>query len=284
PQDAAMAAALRAQDHLYTVVEKGGDGPRARVVGSIVDYLFAPEDPEAVIAKIADPSTRIISLTITEGGYCVNFSTGRFDPTPEVLADLQPGTTPSTVFGLIAAGLARRRAAGVGPLSVMSCDNLPGNGDLAKMAFCAFAERLDPDLAEWMRAQVAFPNTMGDRIAPVTTDADRELLEATYGVRDRWPAVCEPFITWVVPRAFAPTGRPRWEDVGATLADDVRPYALLELGLLNSAHQALAYFGHLLGHVYADQAATDPDLAAFVQRYLAEATPAIPRSEGMDLE
>lgn len=284
PQDAAMAQALRAQDHLYTVIEKSGDGVSARVVGSIVDYLLAPEDPEAVVARIAHPDTRIVSMTITEGGYSVNEATGAFDPTPAILADLEPGATPSTAFGLVVAGLARRRESGVGPLTILSCDNLPGNGDLARLAFCAFAERLDPELAAWMRTEIAFPNTMVDRIAPVTTDADRDLLQQRYGVIDRFPAVCEPFRMWVLQEAFAPTGRPAWEQVGATVVEDVRPFELMKLGLLNSSHQALAYFGHLLGHVYADRAATDPDLAAFVTGYLAEATPAIPRADGMDLE
>lgn len=284
PQDAAMAEALRAQDHLYTVVVKSGEEVRARVIGSIVDYLLAPEDPEAVVARIAHPDTRIVSMTITEGGYSVNEATGEFDPTPQVLADLQPGATPSTAFGLIAAGLARRREDGVGGLTLLSCDNLPGNGDLARLAFLAFAERLDPALAEWMRAEVAFPNTMVDRIAPVTTDADRALLRERFGVVDRFPAVCEPFTMWVLQEAFAPAGRPRWEDAGATFAEDVRPYELMKLGLLNSSHQALAYFGHLLGHVHADAAATDPDVAELVRRYLDEATPTIPRAEGMDLE
>ena len=283
PQDARMAEVLRSQDHLYTVVEKVGDEVSARVVGSIVDYLLAPEDPEAVVAKIADPATKIVSLTITEGGYSVNEATGSFDPTPEVLADLAPGATPSTAFGLVVAGLARRRENGTGPLTVLSCDNLPGNGDLAKLAFSAFAERLDPALGEWVRAEVAFPNTMVDRIAPVTTDGDRSLLRETFGVVDGWPAVCEPFRMWVIQDRFV-SGRPRWEDAGATIAEDVRPYELMKLGLLNSSHQALAYFGHLLGHVYADQAATDEDIAELVRRYLAEATPAIPRADGMDLE
>ncbi|WP_156225055.1 mannitol dehydrogenase family protein [Pseudactinotalea suaedae] len=283
PQDAAMAQVLRSQDHLYTVIEKGGDDVSARVVGSIVDYLLAPEDPEAVVARIADPATRIVSLTITEGGYSVNEATGSFDPTPEVLADLEPGATPSTAFGLVVAGLARRRENGAGPLTVMSCDNLPGNGDLARLAFGAFAERLDPELGQWVRSEIAFPNTMVDRIAPVTTDADRALLLEQRGIVDGWPAVCEPFTMWVIQDRFA-AGRPPWENAGATLAQDVRPYELMKLGLLNSSHQALAYFGHLLGHVYADQAAGDPDIAELVRRYLDEATPAIPRAEEMDLE
>ena len=283
PQDAAMAQVLGAQDHLYTVIEKGGGEVSARVVGSIVDYLLAPEDPEAVVAKIADPATRIVSLTITEGGYCVNEATGSFDPTPEVLADLEPGARPSTAFGLVVAGLARRRQNGVGPLTVMSCDNLPGNGDLARLAFGTFAERLDPDLGQWVRSEIAFPNTMVDRIAPVSTDGDRALLLQEFGIVDGWPAVCEPFSMWVIQDRFA-AGRPAWEKVGATLAQDVRPYELMKLGLLNSSHQALAYFGHLLGHVYADQAAGDPDIAELVRRYLAEATPAIPRAQEMDLE
>lgn len=282
-QDAAMAQVLAAQDHLYTVVEKSGEDVTARVIGSIVDYLHAPRDPEAVIARIADPSTAIVSLTITEGGYDVNESTGTFEPTPAVLADLEPGAVPATAFGLVVAGLARRRENGAGPLSVMSCDNLPGNGDLARLAFGSFAERLDPELGAWVRSEVAFPNTMVDRIAPVTTDADRGLLAERFGVVDAWPAVCEPFRMWVIQDRFV-AGRPPWESVGATLTDDVRPYELMKLWLLNSSHQALAYFGHLLGHVYADQAATDPDIAELVRRYLAEATPAVPRAEAMDLE
>jgi mannitol 2-dehydrogenase len=289
PQDERMAKVLRGQDHLYTVVVKGDpeaggpeSGVSAQVVGSLVDYLLAPEDPEAVIARIAHPDTRIVSMTITEGGYSVNEATGAFDPTPEVLADLESGATPSTAFGLVVAGLARRREQGTGPLTVLSCDNLPGNGDLAKLSFCAFADRVDPELAAWMRTEVGWPNTMVDRIAPVTTDADRTLLADTVGIRDGWPAVCEPFTMWVVQDAFV-AGRPSWEDVGATFVEDVRPYELMKLGLLNSSHQALAYFGHLLGHVYADQAATDPDIAELVRRYLAEATPAIPTDPEMDL-
>lgn len=285
PQDARMAEVLREQDHLYTVVEKATDGTvSARVVGSIVDYLLAPEDPEAVVARIAHPDTRIVSLTITEGGYSVNESTGEFDPTPAVLADLEPGATPSTAFGLVLGGLARRRAEGTGPLTVLSCDNLPGNGDLAKLAFCAFADRLDPELGAWVRAEIAFPNTMVDRIAPVTTDADRELLAERFGMTDGFPAVCEPFTMWVLQDEFV-AGRPPWERVGPVIVPDVQPYELMKLGLLNSSHQALAYFGYLLGLTYADQAATDPDIAGLVTRYMDdEATPSIPRAEGMDLE
>src|SRR5690606_15058493 len=137
----------------------------------------------------------------------------------------------------------------VAPLTVLSCDNLPGNGDLTRLAFCSFADRLDPDLGAWMREHVAFPNTMVDRIAPVTTDADRALLTERFGLVDAFPAVCEPFTMWVVQDRFV-DGRPAWEQAGATIADDVRPFELMKLGLLNSSHQALAYFGHLLGYHY----------------------------------
>lgn len=288
PQDARMAQVLAEQDHLYTMLVKAPDGRiGAQVIGSIVDYLHAPAEPEAVIERIADPDTRIVSLTITEGGYSVNESTGRFDPTPEVLADVDraagPGAAPATAFGLVVAALARRRDRGTGPLTILSCDNLPGNGELARLAFCAFADLLDPELAAWMREQIAFPNTMVDRIAPVTTDADRALALERFGVVDGWPAVCEPFTMWVLQEEFA-AGRPAWEEVGATIAADVRPYELMKLGLLNSSHQALAYFGHLLGYTYADEAAADPDIAALVTRYMnAEATPSIPVAPQMDL-
>ncbi|MFV0252585.1 MAG: mannitol dehydrogenase family protein [Beutenbergiaceae bacterium] len=284
PADAEMARALGEQDLLYTVMTKSAAGGlQARVIGSIVDYLFAPHDPEAVIAKIADPHIKVVSLTITEGGYDVNEATGAFDPGPQVLADALPGAVPATAFGLLIAGLRRRWQSGAGPLTVMSCDNLPGNGDLARLAFCSFADRVDPELAAWMGEQVAFPNTMVDRIAPATTAADIDQLALEFGIADRKPAVCEPFRMWVIQDRFA-AGRPPWQDAGAVVADDVRPFELMKLWMLNSSHQALAYFGHLLGYRYADQAATDPDIAALVRRYLLqEATPAVPTAPGMDI-
>ena len=283
--DRAMADALGAQDHLYTLVEKHGDGTYAgRVIGSIVDYLFAPGDPHAVIDRLAAPTTEIVTLTITEGGYAISDVTGHFDPDARGVAeDLVPGAEPRSVFGLITAGLARRRAAGTGPFTIVSCDNLPGNGALAREAFVAFARRLDPELAGWIDAEVAFPNSMVDRITPATTDADRDEVAERFGIVDRWPVVCEPFTQWVLEDAFV-SARPPLEDVGVQLVTDVEPYELMKLRLLNASHQGLCYFGRLCDYSYVHEAAQDPLFAAFLRRYMdEEATPTLDPVPGIDL-
>lgn len=285
PGDAKMARALEAQDHLYTLVLKHGDGRYdARVIGSIVDYLYAPDDPERVIARLADPATEIVSLTITEGGYGVDDLTGRFDTTrPGIAQDLAPGAVPQTVFGLVAAGLDRRRLAGLGPFTVVSCDNLAGNGALAREAFVSFARARSPDLGAWIDREVRFPNSMVDRITPVTTDADRQEIAARFGIADQWPVVCEPFTQWVLEDAFS-SDRPPLQDVGVQVVSDVGPYELMKLRLLNAGHQALAYFGHLCGYTYVHEAARDPLFRQFLHRYWDdEATPTLDPVPGIDL-
>ena len=283
--DRAMADALGAQDHLYTLVEKHGDGTYdGRVIGSIVDYLLAPDDPEAVIARLADPATEIVTLTITEGGYAISDVTGHFDPdAPGVAEDLAAGAPPRSVFGLVTAGLARRRERGTGPLTIVSCDNLPGNGALAREAFVSFARRLDPELAGWIDAEVGFPNSMVDRITPATTDADRDQVAERFGIADRWPVVCEPFIQWVLEDAFV-AARPPLEDVGVQVVSDVEPYELMKLRLLNASHQGLCYFGRLCDYTYVHEAAQDPLFRAFLRRYMdEEATPTLGPVPGIDL-
>ncbi|HEX6876041.1 MAG TPA: mannitol dehydrogenase family protein, partial [Nocardioidaceae bacterium] len=200
PQDRRMHEVMHAQDCLYTLVLKHPDGSlEPRVVGSLVDYLFAPEDPEAVLARMTDPAVRIVSLTVTEGGYHVNQVTGEFDPSdPGIQADLAPGSVPGTAFGFITEALARRRAAGTAPFTVMSCDNIQGNGHVAHRMIVAFARLRDPELGDWIDENVAFPNCMVDRITPVTTDADRAMVAERFGVEDGWPVVCEPFTQWAL--------------------------------------------------------------------------------------
>src|SRR3954451_16505331 len=241
PSDRRMAEVMAAQDHLYTLVVKHADGTlEARVVGSIVEYLFAPDDPEAVIEKMADPQTRIVSLTVTEGGYHVSPVTGAFDPTdPDIAHDLQQGATPRTTFGLITEALRRRRERGSAPFTIASCDNIQHNGDVARSTFTAFAALQDPDLGVWMQREVSFPNSMVDRITPATTDEDRAEVAKRYGVDDGWPVVCEPFTQWVLEDRFG-LGRPPVEDAGVQVVDDVEPYELMKLRLLNASHQALA--------------------------------------------
>ncbi|NUW31815.1 mannitol dehydrogenase family protein [Nonomuraea sp. SMC257] len=286
PGDARMRDALTAQDGLYTLVLKHPDGTReARVIGSIIDYLFAPDDPEAVIERMAGPAVRVVSLTVTEGGYNFHPVTGEFDrDNPVIRADAAPGAVPATVFGLVTEALRRRRERGVPPFTIMSCDNIQGNGDVARRTFTAFARLRDPALAAWMEDEVAFPNSMVDRITPVTTDEDRESVARQFGVGDAWPVVCEPFTQWALEDRF-PAGRPPLEEAGVQVVADVEPYELMKLRLLNAGHQALCYFGHLMGHRYVHEAASEPAIAAFLLGYMdAEATPTLRPVPGVDLD
>ncbi|MCW2817795.1 MAG: mannitol dehydrogenase family protein [Marmoricola sp.] len=292
PQDERMAEVMAAQDGLYTLVVKHPDGSlEPRVIGSVVDYLFAPADAEAVLAVMSAPSTRIVSLTITEGGYHLNQSTGEFDDGDATLqADIAgfaegPGhTAPTTAFGFLTHALARRRAAGTDPFTVMSCDNIAGNGDVARQTITAFADRCDADLGEWVRAHVRFPNSMVDRITPGTTDADREALAEQFGVQDAWPVVCEPFLQWALEDSFG-AGRPPWEEAGVQVVDDVEPYELMKLRLLNAGHQALAYLGYLSGYRRTDEACGDELFRDFLRRWMdREMTPTLEPVPDVDLE
>lgn len=289
PGDVRMRDALAGQDHLYTLVLKHPDGSRERrVIGSIVDYVYGPDDPEELLALLVDPVTRIVSLTVTEGGYHVNPVTGAFEEeAPDIVSDvaaLASSAAPATVFGYVTEALRRRRAAGTTPFTVQSCDNIAGNGDVARRMFGAFARLVDPELAEWIEANVAFPNAMVDRITPVTTDADREELRDAVGLVDAWPVVAEPFFQWVIEDHFV-DGRPEYDAAGAQLVQDVVPYEHMKLRLLNSGHQGLAYFGVLAGYTYAHEATADPDIAMYLRRYMdEEGTPSLDALPGIDLE
>ncbi len=286
PADQRMRDALVAQDGLYTLVVKHPDGTtEPAVIGSIVDYLFAPDDPEAVIEKMADPSVQIISLTVTEGGYNVNAVTGEFDRSnPDVVHDLEPGAAPKTSFGLITEALHRRRERDLAPFTVMSCDNIPGNGDAARRSFAAFATLRSAELGDYVREQMHFPNSMVDRITPVTTDADRAELAKRFGIEDRWPVVCEPFTQWALEDRFA-GDRPAFQEVGVQVVADVEPYELMKLRLLNASHQALCYFGYLAGYRLVHEACQDPLFATFLLAYMdREATPTLEPVPGIDLD
>jgi mannitol 2-dehydrogenase len=284
--DRMMQQVLDAQDGLYTLVLKHSDGTwEPRVIGSIVEYLLAPDDPEAVIEKMAAPSTRIVSLTITEGGYNISDVTGEFDVTnPDVIADLEPDAVPRTVFGLITEALRRRRQRSVMPFTVMSCDNLQGNGYLAKRVFTAFARLRDPGLGDWVEREARFPSSMVDRITPVTTDDDRAEVRERFGIQDRWPVVCEPYTQWVLQDAFT-AGRPPYEQAGVQVVDQVEPYELMKLRLLNGSHQAMCYFAYLAGYRLVHEAAQDPLFQAFLLGYMdKEATPTLAPVPGVDLD
>ena len=284
--DQRMKKVLDAQDGLYTLVLKHSDGTyEPRVIGSIVEYLYAPDDPEAVVEKMAAPSTRIVSLTITEGGYNVSDITGEFDvKNPAVVADLEPGAVPGTTFGLITEALRRRKLRGLRPFTIMSCDNLQDNGYRSKRVFTAFARLRDPELGDWVEREARFPNSMVDRITPVTTDGDRAEISERFGIDDRWPVVCEPYTQWVLQDDFT-DGRPPYERAGVQVVDHVEPYELMKLRLLNGSHQAMAYFGYLAGYRLVHEAARDPLFQAFLLGYMdKEATPTLAPVPGVDLD
>jgi mannitol 2-dehydrogenase len=266
PGDRKMADVMAAQDGLYTLLSENPDGTRdARVIGSIVDYRYAPDDPEAVVELLAAPSTRIISLTITEGGYSIDH-----------LGDVN-------VFGLVADALARRRDRGLPSPTIVSCDNIEGNGDVARHAFTTYADGVHPGLGDWMNAHTRFPNSMVDRITPVTTPDVIGVLRDEFGVEDQWPVVAEPFTSWVLEDDFS-DGRPPYEDVDVLLVDDVTPYELMKLRLLNASHQCLCYFAYLAGYRLVHDAAGDPLFAEFLREYMdSEATPTLKPVPGIDL-
>lgn len=276
---------LADQDGLYTLLTVAPDGAaQARVIGSLLTHLHAPDDPSAVLDRLVDPATRIVSLTITEGGYSVNDVTGAFDPQdPATLADLDGTEPPGSVLGFVVAALAARRAAGTPPFTVMSCDNIQGNGNVAKTAVTGFADHRDPNLASWIADHVAFPNSMVDRITPATTDDTRADV-ARYGIDDQWPVRSEAFTQWVLEDRFS-AGRPALDQVGVQIVDDVMPYELMKLRLLNASHQAMGYLGLLAGATYVHDVCRDPLFVRFLRGYMREeAIPTLPPVPGVDLD
>lgn len=276
PADAAMAAALLPQDGLYALITRDRQGTNVRVIGALVDYVLASPDVTPLVERLARPETRIASLTITEGGYPVDEATGAFRP-PAVDA-LPPA------FVALARAFAARRDAGLGGFTVLSCDNVMGNGHTARTAVLGICAMVEPGLDEWVARNASFPNGMVDRITPQTSDADRAFLADEYGLRDRWPVAAETFIQWVIEDDF-PYGRPRWEDAGVLLTHDVRPYETLKLRILNAGHSTSTYMAALVGHVYIHEIMADPLLATYMQRFHDdEATPSLPPVEGIDVE
>ncbi len=284
PQDDRMRDALRSQDCLYTVVERSAAGDRARVIGSIVEYLFAPAERELVLERMAAPTCRIVSLTITEGGYYINQGTGEFNAAhPDIQHDLSHPHAPTCSFGYLAEALDRRRGRGLPPFTIQSCDNLQNNGEVARRMFLAFAGQRDPSLRGWLEERGAFPNAMVDRITPATTDEHRAMVKEKFGIADGWPVVTEPFKQWVIEDHF-PLGRPAWEQVGAQMTSDVLPYEKMKIRLLNASHQALCYIGMLLGQRYAHETMADEDIRRLVEHMMeVEVTPLLPEVPGIDL-
>jgi mannitol 2-dehydrogenase len=263
--DQKMRDTLKAQDFLTTVVEQDISRSAATVTGPMLDVITAP-DFDRIIARLADPSIRIVSMTITEGGYFIDPATGKFDPGhPAIVADAKAPDAPKTVFGLIIAGLRSRRAAGHPPFTVMCCDNIPGNGEVTEATLCGLAELSDPDFAHWIHENVAFPNAMVDRITPATGQREIDLTRDTYGIDDGWPVFCEEFKQWVLEDKF-PLGRPALEEVGVTFVPDVAPYELMKLRILNGGHAAIAYPAALLDIHFVHEAMENPLIRGFLSK------------------
>jgi len=285
PEDRRARDDLREQDYLFTLFELGdSDDTEVRVIGAIRDMLLAEDDAQALIAKLAEPQIRIVSLTITEGGYCIDDSNGEFMAhLPQIQHDLAHPEAPTTVFGFLCAALAKRRGAGVPAFTLMSCDNLPHNGAVARKALLAFAALRDPELCEWIDQNVSFPNAMVDRITPMTSTAHRLQLADKHGVDDAWPVVCEPFVQWVVEDRFV-NGRPAWEKVGVQFTDDVSPYEEMKIKLLNGSHLALTYLGFLKGYRFVHETMNDPLFVRYMRAYMdLDVTPQLAAVPGIDL-
>jgi mannitol 2-dehydrogenase len=279
-----MRDALAGQDWLSTVVEQSAAKSEARVTGVMTDFL-PPMDARAITAALADPKIGIVSLTVTEGGYFVNPATGTFDAeSPAIVADARSPDAPKTVFGLILAGLKARRAAGVAPFTVMSCDNVPHNGKVCRDAVAGLAAAQDAGFAAWVRDAVAFPNAMVDRIAPATSDRERRMTRDDFGIDDAWPVFCEDFIQWVVEDQF-PAGRPAFEEVGAEFVSDVTPYEMMKLRILNAGHAIIAYPSGLMDIHFVHEGMENPLVRAFLQKVeREEIIPIVPLVPNTDLD
>ena len=275
---------LAAQDGLYTLLLKDPSGTTARVIGSLRETLFAAGDPRALVRRMADPRVRVVTLTVTEKGYCHDPATGRLDLAhPDIAHDLAHPEAPHSAVGALVAALGERRRAAAGALNIVCCDNLPHNGRVLEGLVATFAAARSPDLAAWIAAHTAFPCTMVDRIVPATTEADVADVGRRLAVHDAAPVVAEPFIQWVIEDRFV-AARPAWEEAGAEIARDVAPYETMKLRLLNGSHSTLAYLGFLAGHATIAQAAGDALLGRLVERQMAEEiVPTLASPPGTDL-
>lgn len=277
---------LRSQNLDYTLTICGRDGKdEIHKIGSLTELIWGVEDPKAVVDKIADPSIKIITLTITEGGYNLDKETNEFNLNDEKIKhDLENPSNPTTVFGFIAEGLRKRKADGNGSITILSCDNLQHNGNTAKRSFTTFIEAQDKELAEWVEENVTFPNSMVDRITPATTPEDVVRLNEKSGIDDKAPVYCEDFTQWVIEDNFI-AGRPSWEKVGVEFTHDVTAFENMKLSLLNASHTLLSYPSFLKGYRKVDEAMEDKSIVKFIRDFMdTDITPYVPAPENTDLE
>lgn len=285
PQDGTFAKAMKQQDGLYSVTEMSANGNHTtRVIGAMVEYYYGPDNPEDVLKRLSSPDIKIVSLTITEGGYLID-EKGRFKlEHPSIVHDLKNPHQPTTAFGYIVEALARRQKAGIPAFTILSCDNLQHNGNQARNACVSFAKARDPKLAEWIDCEAGFPNAMVDRITPATDLETKNKLRELTGINDEAPVICEDFIQWVIEDDF-PLGRPKWESVGAIFTDDVTPYENAKIRLLNGSHLMLAYPAFLKGYRKVDEAMRDPIFFDYLRTFLdRDASPDLRSLPGLDLE
>lgn len=284
--DRNMADVLKNQDGLYTLVTQHPNGKvESEVIGSITEYLLAVDNPPLVIDKMAHVDTKIVSLTITEGGYNFNPNTGEFDfKNPAIQHDLTHLDEPKTVYGYLMAALRKRYANGLPPFTILSCDNIQHNGDMLRKMLLAFAQKQDIKIADWIAKEVGFPNTMVDRITPVTTPKVTNYLKTTHQIIDEWCVVCEPFIQWVVEDDFS-NGRPPLEKLGVQFVPDVTPYEKMKIRLLNAGHSVLGITGAIHGHATIDTCMEDTIFAKFMRQFMdTEVTPILGKIEGVNIE
>ncbi len=273
--------ALGPQDGLYTLSVVDGSGEKLRVIGSILNALVAPENPAALLDVLTDPGVKIVTLTVTEKAYLRDASGNLDVGHADIVHDLANPSAPKTVHGFLAEAIARRRAAGTAPFTVLSCDNLPANGATLRRLLVAYAALRDPELGTFVEREIAFPSSMVDRIVPATTDEDRARISGKLGVDDAWPVTTEPFLQWVIEDQF-PAGRPAWEKFGVEMVRDVAPFEDMKLRLLNGSHSSIAYLGLLTGKATVSEAFADPLIRKFVDGLWAEAIPSLPGDAGLN--
>jgi len=286
PSDEQIVRNLRSQNLDYTLTVCGRDGnDELYKIGSLRELIWGIEEPQAVVDKIADPNIKIITLTITEGGYNLDKEINEFNLNDEKIKhDLENSTRPSTVFGFVAEGLRLRKNKGNGSITILSCDNLQHNGNTTKKAFTTFIEAQDKELAEWLLSNVSFPNSMVDRITPATTREDVERLNKNSGIDDKAPVYCEDFVQWVIEDDFI-AGRPNWENAGVEFTDDVAAFENMKLSLLNASHMLLSYPSFLKGYRKVDEAMTDKSIVKFIRDFMdIDMTPYVPAPKNTDLD
>lgn len=276
---------LSPQDGLYTLVERSSNDEKLQVIGAVSRVLVGPENPADLVAVMADPAIKIVSMTVTEKGYCHDPATGNLNlSNPDIQHDLINLAAPKSAIGYLVAALKARKEAGVASFTAMSCDNLPNNGEVLEKALLQFARQVSPELAQWIEQNTTFPCTMIDRIVPATTDDDRAHLERRLGLRDEGTVFTEPFTQWVVEDMFS-DGRPAWEKVGVQLVDNVEIFEKIKLRLLNGAHSTLAYSGYLAGYDYVSEVMADPAFVKMVEVFHArDAGETVSAPDGFDIE